>query len=202
MEWEKEAPTLAALPRITPYRVPDNYFNDLTSQLNSVACLNGLTQKDDYGFVVPTNYFEELSAQIKSRIALEQLKLTHSANGFNTPTNYFDKLQASILDQTVNAKPAPKTIRFWSSDMMRYAAAACFILLTASGLYLNQQSELKSQTQTTELTSDVMLYDIDESVIIEHLKESQTATNSSASQAEMESYILNNYSANDLTNNL
>ena len=29
MEWEMEAPTLAALPRITPYRVPDNYFNDL-----------------------------------------------------------------------------------------------------------------------------------------------------------------------------
>lgn len=202
MEWEKEAPTLAALPRITPYRVPDNYFNDLTSQLNSVAYLNGFTQKDGYGFVVPTNYFDTLTEQIKSRIAIEQYKSITTADGFKTPSNYFDKLQASILEQTVNAKPAPKVVRFWSSDVMRYAVAACFILLTASGLYLNQQHTLKAETQSTELASEVMLYDIDESVIIEHLKESHTTTTASASQAEIESYILDNYSANDLSNNL
>ncbi len=202
MEWEKEAPTLAALPRTTPYRVPDNYFNDLKSQLNAVAYLKGFTQTGGYGFVVPTNYFETLTEQIKSRVSVEQFKSTTTTEGFKTPANYFDKLQASILEQTVNAKPAPKVVRFWSSDIMRYAAAACFILLTASGLYLNQQSVIKTETQSTELASEVMLYDIDESVIIEHLKESQTATNNSASQAEMESYILDHYSANDLSNNL
>jgi len=200
--WEKEAPTLAGLPRITPYRVPDNYFNDLTSQLNAVAFLNGLTEKDGSGFIVPSNYFETLNAQIKSRIAVEKFKSITSAEGFNTPSNYFDKLQASILEQTVNATPAPKVIRFWNADIIRYAAAACFILLTASGLYLNQQSVVKEETQSTELASDVMLYDIDEHVIIEHLKESQTATNTSASQSEMESYILDHYSSTDLSNNL
>ena len=166
MEWEMEAPTLAALPKITPYRVPDNYFNDLTAQINTAVFLDGLHQKE--------------------------------GSGFTTPSSYFDKLQATFLDQTVNIKPAIKIIRFWHRDLMKYAAAACIILLAASGLYLNEQSKVKS----TELANEALLYDIDESVIIEHLKESQTATNTSASEAEIESYILDHYSSNDLSNNL
>ena len=162
MEWEMEAPILAALPRITPYRVPDNYFNDLTAQITATVFLDGLNQKEGSGFI--------------------------------TPSSYFDKLQATILDQTVNTK----TIRFWQRDLMKYAAAACFILLAASGLYVNEQNKVKS----TELASEAILYDIDESVIIEHLQESQTATNTSASQAEIESYILEHYSSNELSNNL
>ena len=154
-------------------------------------------QKDAAGFTVPPNYFEVLNAQIKSQIAIEKFKSV----GFTTPSNYFNKLQTSILDQTVNAKQTTTVIRFWSSDLMKYAAAACFILLTASALYLNQQSAIK-ETRSTELANETMLYDIDESVIIEHLKESQTATNKGASQTEMESYILDHYSSNDLSNNL
>ena len=197
MEWEIEAPTLAALPRITPYRVPDNYFNDLKGQLNAVAFLNTITQKDGYGFTVPVNYFEELNAQINSRIALEQFKSV----GFTTPSNYFDKLQASILDQTVNAKRETKVVRLWHTNLVRYATAACFILVAAAGLYVNEQSKVK-EAQSATFANETMLYDIDESVIIQHLTESQTATNTAASQAEMESYILEHYSSNDLSNNL
>ena len=166
MEWEMEAPILAALPRITPYCVPDNYFDDLTAQINAAVFLDRLNQKEGSGFI--------------------------------TPSSYFDKLQATILDQTIYTKPATKVIRFWQHDLMKYAAAACFILLAASGLYVNEQNKVKS----TELASEAILYDIDESVIIEHLQESQTATNTSASQAEIESYILEHYSSNELSNNL
>ena len=198
MEWENEAPTLAALPRITPYRVPDGYFEDVAAQVKRVVFLKNLGEKEGYGFTVPTNYFEELNTQIISRIAVEQFKSV----GFTTPTNYFEKLQASILDQTVNvARPKTKVVRLWHTDFMKYAAAACFILITASGLYLNEQNKVK-QVQSTEIVGEAMLYDIDESVIIQHLSESQVATHTSASQAEMESYILEHYSANDLSNNL
>lgn len=196
MEWEIDAPTLAALPRITPYRVPDNYFNDLTGHLQSVFTLNNLTTEKS-GFTVPSNYFEELNEQIKSRIVVEQFRSV----GFTTPSNYFEKLQTSILDQTTNTKPNAKVLRLWHTDLVKYAVAACFILVAASGLYINEQSKIR-EAQTTELASEVMLYDIDESVIIEHIAESQTATNSTASQAEIESYILENYSSNDLSNNL
>ena len=162
MEWEMEAPTLAALPRITPYRVPDNYFNNLSAEINAAVFLDGL-----------------------------------HGSGFTTPLNYFDKLQATILDQTINTK----IIRFWYHDLIKYAAAACIIVLAASSLYVNEQNKVK-EAKFTELASEAMLYDIDESVIIEHLKESQTATNASASKAEIESYILDHYSSNDLSNNL
>ncbi|MGF1926295.1 MAG: hypothetical protein ACQUHE_19135 [Bacteroidia bacterium] len=197
MEWEMDAPRLAALPRITPYCVPDNYFNDLTEHLQSFASLSNLTSTEESGFTVPSNYFVALNEQIKSRIALEQFR----SIGFSTPSNYFDKLQASILEQTVNTKPPAKVVRLWHTDLVKYAVAACFILVAASGLYINEQRKV-SEVQSTELASEVMLYDIDESVIIEHLAESQTATNATASQAEIESYILENYSSNDLSNNL
>jgi hypothetical protein len=201
MEWEKEAPTLAALPRITPYRVPDSYFNDLTAQINTTIFLTGITQQGNSGFTVPANYFEELGVQIESRIALEQLKSLTTANGFTTPVNYFDKLQANILSQTSTAQQETKIVRLWHTDLMKYASAVCFIILAASGLYFNQQNNI-TEKRNTELANEQLLYNINESVIIEHIQESQTATNTSASDTEMEKYILDHYSSNDLSNNL
>ena len=84
---------------------------------------------------------------------------------------------------------------------MKYASAACFVVLIASGLYLNNQNTVQN-LRNSELANEQMLYDIDESVIIEHLEESQNVTTSSASDTEMENYILNHYSSSDLTNNL
>ncbi|MEE1945483.1 hypothetical protein VRU48_10210 [Pedobacter sp. KR3-3] len=200
MEWEKEAAFLASLPRTTPYRVPDNYFDHLQLHINQSVFVDGLMQKEDQGFTVPQNYFEDLALQIEDRIATDQLRTLTATDGFKTPEGYFEKLQANILSQTAASRPKPKTIRLWQSDLMKYVSAACFIVLTASGLYLNQQNTLK-QTRKAELANEQMLYDIDESVIIEHLQEGQTA-NASASDTEMENYILNHFSSSDLSNNL
>lgn len=200
MEWELEAPVLAALPRTTPYRVPDNYFEGLKSQTNSLVQLSQFSKNETSGFLVPNNYFNELTEQINSRIAIDEFSLM-SENGFKTPEHYFENLQNNILGKTTNLKPQTKVTRLWNSDFMRYAAAACFILLVASGLYVDQQNTIK-QTQNNELANESMLYYIDESVIVEHLKESQTATTISVSQAEMENYLIDNYSSNDLSNSL
>ncbi|WP_199141346.1 hypothetical protein [Pedobacter sp. ASV12] len=200
MEWEKEAAFLAGLPRTTPYRVPENYFDHLQLHINQSVFVEGLMQKEDQGFTVPQNYFEDLAWQIEDRIATDQLRTLTATDGFKTPTGYFEKLQADILSQTVASKSKPKTIRLWQSDLMRYVSAACFIVLTASGLYLNQQHTIK-QNRKIELANEQMLYDIDESVIIEHLEEGQNA-NASASDTEMENYILNHFSSSDLSNNL
>lgn len=200
MEWEKEAAFLAGLPRTTPYRVPENYFDHLQLHINQSVFVEGLMQKEDQGFTVPQNYFEDLAWQIEDRIATDQLRTLTATDGFKTPTGYFEKLQADILSQTAASKSKPKTIRLWQSDLMRYVSAACFIVLTASGLYLNQQHTIK-QNRKIELANEQMLYDIDESVIIEHLEEGQNA-NASASDTEMENYILNHFSSSDLSNNL
>jgi len=199
MEWEREAPLLASLSSTTPYRVPDNYFEDLQSRINQSVFVAGLNQQEIPGFSVPENYFEALNQQIQSRIFVEELQRETTEDGFQTPPNYFERLQSEILSKTTAAAPTTKIVRLWHTDLMKYAAAACFIVLTASGLYLNQQNTVQ-QIRNTELASEQVLYDIDESVIIEHLQESQTATTTSASATEMESYILDNFSSNDLSN--
>jgi len=197
MEWELEAPYLASLPRTTPFSVPDDYFKHFQSQVESVIFLNGLAEKEDLGFSVPTGYFEDLTSAIQSRITVDSFANREAS--FTTPDNYFEKLNAAILSKTISDKPKTKVRRLWGSDFMKYASAACFIILAATGLYLNQQNNLKLE-RSAELVSEQMLYDIDENVIIEHLNETQTASN--LSNAEMESYILENYTSNDISTNL
>ena len=201
MEWELEASHLASLPRTTPFNVPNQYFDDLQNRINQSVFVDELMQRENQGFTVPQNYFENLSSQIESRIAIDQINTLVANDGFTTPANYFNRLNAEILSRTVDISPKTKVVRLWSSDLMRYASAACFIILTASGLYLNQQNTIK-QVRSAEIANEQMLYDIDESVIIEHLQENKSITSSVASDSEMEDYILNNYSSNDLSNNL
>lgn len=201
IDWEKEAPLLASLPRTTPFRAPDQYFDDLQSRIHQSVFIDGLMQKDHQGFTVPNGYFEELGTNINAKIALDKFKMPVNTDGFKTPDHYFDNLNAKILSKTSALKPERKVFKLWNSDLMRYAAAACFILITASGLYLNQLQTLK-ENRNTEIASEQVLYDIDESVIIEHLIESQSLTSVSPSDTELENYILSHYSTNDLANDL
>lgn len=201
IDWEMEAPLLASLPRTTPFRVPNQYFGELQNHINQSVFVDSLMQRENQGFSVPENYFEELGSNIEARIAIDKFKNLTDNDGFKTPVNYFDNLNAQILSKTSASKPKTKVFKLWNSDLMRYAAAACFILLTASGLYLNQQNTL-TQNRNTEIASEQMLYDIDESVIIEHLIESESLTSASPSNTELENYILDHYTTNDLSNNL
>lgn len=200
MDWEKEAPQLAGLPRTTPYSVPDKYFNDLQTHINQAVYVDSLMQKENHGFAIPSNYFDDLGNQIENRIAVTKIKSLVKNEGFNTPVHYFENLQANILSKTSGVIQKPKVIRLWGSDLIKYASAACFIVLAASYLYINQQNSVQLTT-SLDLASEQVLYDIDERTILEHLKESQTATNS-ASDTEMESYILDNFTTSDLSNNL
>lgn len=201
IDWEKEAPLLASLPRTTPFSAPDQYFDDLQTRIHQSVFINGLMQRDHQSFTVPQGYFEELGANINTKIALDKFKTSVNTDGFKTPVNYFDDLNAKILSKTSALKPNAKVFKLWSSDLMKYAAAACFIILIASGLYLNQQNTL-TQNRNSEIASEQMLYDIDESVIIEHLIESESLTSASPSNTELENYILDHYTTNDLSNNL
>lgn len=200
MDWEKEAPQLAGLPRTTPYSVPDNYFNQLQTHINQAVYVDSLMQKENQGFTLPLNYFNDLGNQIESKIAVSNINSLVKKEGFNTPANYFENLRANILSKTLAIVKKPKAIRLWGSDLMKYASAACFIVLAASYLYINQQNSVQLTT-SLDLASEQALYDIDEHTILEHLKESQTSTNS-VSDTEMESYILDNFTTSDLSNNL
>jgi hypothetical protein len=180
--------------------VPDGYFDDLQTNINHAVFLDSLKQNEGLGFKVPENYFEELSSQIESSIAAEELKALIQHDGFKTPANYFDQLQTKILSKTSESINKTKVVKLWHREAMKYVSAACFFVVIASVLFMKQQYEVKQVAQT-ELANEQILYDIDERVIFEHIEESQTA-GATASSAEMESYILDNFSSSDLANNL
>ncbi len=200
--WEaKEAAFLASLPKTMPYRVPEGYFNNLNANINRAVFLDGLIKSETSGFKVPENYFEDLNDQIQSKIAVATLKTKVQDHGFKTPVNYFDQLQTQILSKTSGTVPKTKVIKLWYKDAMKYVAAACFFVVITSVLYLKSQNEVAPVTKA-DLANEQMLYDIDENVIFEHIEESQTASTNMVSDTEMENYILDNFTSNDIANNL
>lgn len=210
-EWKAEAPYLAGLPKVNPFAIPEQYFNSLSSSISSTVYTDRLKEQiKETGFTVPENYFGELRELISLQTnSTHILNTVPKQNGYSTPDSYFQKLQANILAKTVEeAKPVvqqTRMVKLWHSDLLKYASAACFILVTAFGLYLNQQS-FTEESKKTELANEQMLYDIDEQDIIDHVQgndaEERIPVLNVASQAELETYILNNYSQNDLSSNL
>lgn len=197
MEWENEAPQLAKLKKSNPFTVPSNYFEGLEERINQSVFISALQKNEDAGFTVPANYFDTLEQQIKSRVSLAQFK-DGKQDGFAVPSGYFEKLQANITAQTIGKK---KTIKLWHQPLFKYAVAACLVIASTTGWFANEHYQ-NNQLRKTELAKEQMLYDIDESVIMEYMQEAQNVKTASFTESEMENYILDNFSTNDLSNNL
>lgn len=157
------------------------------------------------GFTTPAHYFDELSESINTRISAEKFKAVIQNDGHSVPDNYFEKLQANILAKTIaETEPAakPKVISLWNSNLLKYATAACFLLLTGLGVYFNQQNPVQ-QMASTESATEQMLYDIDEQVIIDHISSTDiTQPKAVATDTDLENYILTNYSQSELATSL
>lgn len=224
-EWKAEAPYLASLPVENPFLVPEHYFDTLPDAITNSVYLNELKQVTPAaGYTVPDQYFSSLKNRILAQTSEEEsnadehlsideesgaeeaLKRFPVSAGFSTPDQYFQKLQAKILAQTVEeAAPAreSKIVRLWHSGLLKYASAACFVLVAAFGFYLNEQTIKPVAATAAEIANEQMLYDIDEQDIIDHVEGNvaeEPKTN--ATNAELETYILNNYSQSDLSSEL
>jgi hypothetical protein len=154
-------------------------------------------------FAVPENYFEQLNRDIQTRLVEERLKALAVSPGFTVPESYFEQLSSRI---ELSVKPAPqpptaKIVRLWRSDIMKYATAACFILLTAFGFYINNNTVNKPNV-ATEMANEQLLFDIDEQLITEDIVTKPAfEVNTTVSEEELEAYILSNYSTNDIASN-
>ncbi|MCJ0742848.1 hypothetical protein [Pedobacter montanisoli] len=200
MEWKDEAPTLAQLPASNPYRVPDNYFDTLTEHIHNSIFIAELDKNSTGGFSAGKNFFEEQKQQILNQVSL--LNQTTANTGFNVPKSYFDQLNSAILAKTANTNTSrPKTVKLWIS-VTKYAAAACVILIGSIFFYINQQSKIEKKKFLADTATERMLYDIDETAIIDHIHETQKTPVTQVSNTDVEKYILENFSANDITNNL
>ncbi|QNR83220.1 hypothetical protein H9N25_14765 [Pedobacter riviphilus] len=208
-DWMNEAPALAAMGKRNPFSVPDGYFENCDEAIFSAVFLNGLKQKtSDNNFEVPQNYFEDLTERIQIRIALSEMPKAKQA--FAVPENYFDTLQTRIADKIAASAPKKevKVIPLWRRNIVKYTSAACFLLMTSIGVYFYQNSSITTaqQVQSPEAINEQLLYDIDESTIIDHLEAQNTTSSNikttSASDTEMENYILSNFSSSDLSQEL
>ena len=116
------SPLLAAIPKLTPFSVPENYFSNLATGLpalvNEEAALPGLLQSHtkQMPYIVPDGYFDGLAAQVAAKVA----------------------------------KPKAKVVSL-SARVMRYAVAAALIGVMAVGgiFYLNgSRNSLDPDTQS------------------------------------------------------
>lgn len=214
-EWKAEAPYLASLQKENPFRVPEQYFNSLPDLINSSVYYEDLRDAiPASGFSVPAQYFSEAQLRITKAI-MNSMEGEESdtdevvtfqlpkSDGYAVPDLYFEKLQSRILEKTIAqdspAKKSSKIVRLWRSGLLKYASAACFVLVSTFGLYVNHQREVLN----TEVASEQMLYDIDEQDIIDNIQGNNIdAQKSNTTNTDMETYILNNYSQSDLSSAL
>ena len=196
MEWENEAPQLAKLTKSNPFTIPSNYFEELTERINQSVFVNHMVRKDHAGFTTPKDYFNTLGDKIIAQSNLESFKDKEN-QGFTTPTDYFEQLQENITKKSL----AKKVIKLWDRPLFKYAIAACLVVVSSSTWFGYQQIQ-NNQLNKIELVADQALYDIDQSVITEYIMENQQANTSSATTVEMENYIIDNFSTNELSNSL
>lgn len=213
-EWKTEAPYLASLLVENPFVVPEHYFNSLTDTINNTVYTEKLKEAIPvHGFSVPEQYFSTLKARIVIETGIGILQALPEKDGNTIPDGYFQKLQANILARTIEesatetievvpVKEKSRIVRLWHSDLLKYASAACFILVTAFGLYLNQQN-FKQESALAEMANEQLLYDIDEQDIIDHIDRNTPEIQKAAvKNEELETYILNNYSQSDLASEI
>lgn len=207
-DWKKEAPTLAAMAKKNPFALPAGYFESSEATITQAVFLADLKEKINAGgFSIPENYFSNLTDRVETHIALALLPQKNSA--FSVPDDYFNQLQNKI-NQKIKAENTskPKVVTLWKQRWIKYASAACFILIASISFYFYQIANINQNnfTQTEEVSSSQDLYDIDESTIIDHLEHQTHAAikqkSNSASDTEMENYILSNFSSGDLSQEL
>jgi len=219
-EWKTEAPYLASLPVQNPFGVPEHYFNALPETINAAVFTEKLKEAIPVsGFSVPDQYFSILKAKIVIETGIGILQSLPQQDGNTIPDGYFQKLQANILARTIaednlevvaeaaNNMEVPvqhkgKIVRLWHSDLLKYASAACFILVTAFGLYLNQQN-FKQESNVADIANEQLLYDIDEQDIIDHIDSNTPEIEKAAvNNQELETYILTHYSQSELASEI
>ncbi|MBK0381874.1 hypothetical protein I5M32_02790 [Pedobacter sp. SD-b] len=172
MERENGAPLLAAIDQTNPFKVPENYFDDLSNKIIGEIKISALSKINT--FITPHNYFDDLSNQIINQINLEKIK--NNSTDFAVPDGYFEDAKLKILNAVKPQKKSfSKVIRF---SFIRYAAAACILLMTSAGIYLNihQTKNLSyqlSQVPDEEIESYLKQHtdNADVPLIIENLPE-------------------------------
>lgn len=198
--WQKNAPTLAAMEKTNPFIVPDGYFEDLKEQLRLRVSIENFDNNENL-YTVPENYFEALEDNIILRSKLEQLRAP-ALEPFAVPESYFEnleeKIKARLQPQRVE-ESKPKIKRLFSS-WTTYAAAASIAVIVSFGIFFNSNDNgaqnldaQLAQLPTEEIVDYLQLYSDagDAPVIIESIRDESELSqiSSEISAQEIEQYL-------------
>jgi len=149
MDWEKDAPLLASIKKDNPFKVPTNYFEDLKEKVKSKIFLDNLKSNADF-FKTPDAYFDNLSEQIINQIKLQEI--ISEDLGFTIPQNYFTNKKQQTLKSLKTKKKG--IVRIINLSLVRYAAAACILMLTSFGIYFNIHQSKNLSHQLSEVPDE------------------------------------------------
>ena len=198
IDWEENFKELDKFSKEIPFSVPEGYFE--TSKLSILSQVQiSEFSTEDQGFKVPEGFFATESDTIIRKVSY--LSDTNQFEGFTVPVGYFEALTSKIETRIIEeATPTKKILKVWTSQFMKYAAAACFIVVTATALYFNTEEQKYIASPGKEyFFNEEVLYDIDVETIIEHVDYKDASTISTTiSNSETEDYLLSNYSSAEL----
>ncbi|MDB5230153.1 MAG: hypothetical protein JWN76_958 [Chitinophagaceae bacterium] len=153
------SPAVAALSRITPFSVPDDYFNMLADHLMMMIHETEPAFSRETPFSIPAGYFDNLAAEILNKLAspanevweeLEELapilNTISKENVYTVPPGYFQGFDVTVPGEIKPAKifqlkPFPK-----KSKWFRYAAAALITGVIGTTIYVNAGNDESSAT--------------------------------------------------------
>jgi hypothetical protein len=185
------------------FTVPDNYFEELTGNIQSRIAVESALNTANPGFTVPDGYFDSLEQQIKSRIFVEEA-LGEPAGQFTVPEGYFDNLSAIILDKTANqgaVKSRGIIRRLYTSTAFKYATAACFALALSGGILLSELTGSVVEHKGTFLHKELSNIPVDDIKSYLQLNlDPSDAQATVASDASIDDASLENALQNDVNN--
>lgn len=136
-------PRIDTIGKDNPFSTPNGYFTKLSDQITGTIAIYNITAKaENGGLNVPQNYFTTLSDQIQTNITADQWSKTDSQQAFTVPDNYFEQTKENIIKATSNTAitESPKIKRMLPA-FIKYAAAACILIISGLTLYNNVNKE-------------------------------------------------------------
>lgn len=196
--WEKQSPLLNAAGKRNPFNVPDGYFDEMQQQITSRIAIESVVSSDlNQNLSVPEGYFDTLEDQIMSSIKVEKLRSLTDDDGFTVPEGYFNSLEESIKQKAgIQEKREEAKVRSLMPSWLKYAAAACIMIASVTGVYFYQKSnsiDAKLAYIPDEAIVDYLLINSDSGdmpVIIENLNNTTSVDSAiELSDQEIEQYL-------------
>lgn len=179
---QNECPMLDALKGKHPFEVPIDFFE---TQKNQIAFECKFEAKSNAGMQTPDRYFEQMQSQIAAQVHLNE---SSGKDIFEVPRNYFEESKAQVYTKIQEEKT-----RKFVFNPYRWYAAAAMLLITISVSLLWFKTE--HHTSANHLVKNFS----DDSVQTQTPKQDLNPSNNES--VEIENYLINYYSADDLARN-